>query len=144
MFSSLSALSHKEAHHLVLLWAVWQQIFLSASTPSLKSHQTVWFVLFVLLRQVKLGLCPFVSSEVLFPLLKKLHISQEELKQPKESLCAPNLDILKATSFYLELKPVTVQFQDTLFNSGPPCYLTSWCYLADNEAPVSFSISGKV
>lgn len=74
-------------------------------------------------------------------------VSLEEIKQPKESLCAQNLDILTDTLFYVGIKPVTLQFQDTFLNSGPRCRpVTSPpdFHLADTEAPVSFSISGKV
>ena len=53
-------------------------------------------------------------------LLEVLTFQLEELRQPKESPCS-GFDILTATVFYVELKPVTLQFQDTFLNSGPPC-----------------------
>lgn len=48
------------------------------------------------------------------------NVSLEELRQPKESPCS-GFDILTATVFYVELKPVTLQFKDTFLNFGPPC-----------------------
>lgn len=134
-------ISHKETHH-DLRRAVRREIFYHASAPRLKSHSIIRLVPDVLLQQRTLDLCPITSPEVLFPFCLNFlspcytrlfffffalyrfigsnNVSLEELRQPKESPCS-GFDILTATVFYVELKPVTLQFKDTFLNFGPPC-----------------------
>lgn len=81
----------------------------------LKSYSPfVWISFHLVIR----GCFVFFSS--LYRFIGSINVSLEELRQPKESQCS-GFDILTATVFYVELKPVTLQFQDTFLNFGPPC-----------------------